>query len=154
VCDRVYLVRPPIFGLLYQPRMTNDDACGAVGGMRIGRGNRNTPRRPAPSATLSTTNPTWHDLRSNPGRSIGKPANNRLNYGMATDYEISLDDTLLSCVLVTNNAGSGLDKQVYLLMIPPIITHNYSANSISTLYNSLLHIHQSSPGNAIETQEL
>jgi hypothetical protein len=33
-------------GLLYQPRMI-DDECGAVGGMRIGRGNRSTRRKPA-----------------------------------------------------------------------------------------------------------
>jgi hypothetical protein len=33
-------------------------------------------------ATLSTTNPTWPDLGSNPGRRGGKPATNRLNYGV------------------------------------------------------------------------
>jgi hypothetical protein len=32
---------------LYQPRMIDDDECGAVGGMRIGRGNRSTRRKPA-----------------------------------------------------------------------------------------------------------
>jgi hypothetical protein len=36
-----------------------------------------------PSATLSTTNPTWPDLGSNPGRCGGKSANNRINCGMA-----------------------------------------------------------------------
>jgi hypothetical protein len=41
------------FCLLYQPRMIDDDDdddddCGAVGGMRIGRGNRSTRRKPAP----------------------------------------------------------------------------------------------------------
>jgi hypothetical protein len=35
-------------GLLYQPRMIDDDECGAVGGMRIGRGNWSTQRKPAP----------------------------------------------------------------------------------------------------------
>jgi hypothetical protein len=35
------------------------------------------------SATLSTTNPTWPDLGSNPGRRHGKPANNCLNYDTA-----------------------------------------------------------------------
>jgi hypothetical protein len=39
--------------LLYQSRMIHDE-CGAVGGMRIGRG-------------WSITNPTWFDLGSNPG---------------------------------------------------------------------------------------
>jgi hypothetical protein len=33
-----------------------------------------------PSATLSTTNPTWPDPGSNPGRLGGKPATNRLSY--------------------------------------------------------------------------
>jgi hypothetical protein len=36
-----------------------------------------------PSATLSTTIPTWPDLGSNPGRRGGKPATNRLSYGTA-----------------------------------------------------------------------
>jgi hypothetical protein len=34
-----------------------------------------------PSATLSTTNSTWPDLWSNPGRRGGKSATNRLSYG-------------------------------------------------------------------------
>jgi hypothetical protein len=34
-----------------------------------------------PSATLSTTNPTWPDPGSNPGRRGGKPTTNRLSYG-------------------------------------------------------------------------
>jgi hypothetical protein len=44
--DWVHLVRRPLSDLLYQPRMIDDD-CGAVGGMRIGRGNRSTQRIPA-----------------------------------------------------------------------------------------------------------
>jgi hypothetical protein len=34
-----------------------------------------------PSATLSTTNPTWPDPGSNPVRHDGKPATSRLSYG-------------------------------------------------------------------------
>jgi hypothetical protein len=45
--DWVHLERRPLIGLLYQPRMI-DDECGAVGGMRIGRGNRSTRRKPTP----------------------------------------------------------------------------------------------------------
>jgi hypothetical protein len=33
---------------LYQPRMMDDDEYGAVGGMRIGRGNRSTRRKHSP----------------------------------------------------------------------------------------------------------
>jgi hypothetical protein len=35
--------------LVYQPRMIDDgDECGAIGGMRIGKGNRSTRRKHAP----------------------------------------------------------------------------------------------------------
>jgi hypothetical protein len=50
--------------------------------MRLGRVNRNTEKT-CPSATLSITNPTLPDLGSNPGHRDGKPAINRLSYGMA-----------------------------------------------------------------------
>jgi hypothetical protein len=36
-------------GLLYQPRMIGDCDCGESGGMKIGRGNRSTRRKPVPS---------------------------------------------------------------------------------------------------------
>jgi hypothetical protein len=35
-------------GLLYQPQMTHDGDCGAIGGMKIGKGNRSTRRKPTP----------------------------------------------------------------------------------------------------------
>jgi hypothetical protein len=46
-------------GLLCQPRMI-DDECGAVGGMRIGRENRSTRRKPAPTPLWPPQIP--HDL--------------------------------------------------------------------------------------------
>jgi hypothetical protein len=38
-----------LIGLLYQPQMINDGDCGEIGGMKIGRGNRTTRRKPAPA---------------------------------------------------------------------------------------------------------
>jgi hypothetical protein len=35
-------------GLLYQARMIDDGDCGAIGKIKIGRGNRSTRRKPAP----------------------------------------------------------------------------------------------------------
>jgi hypothetical protein len=35
-------------GLLYHPRMIGDGDCGEIGGMKIGRGNRSTRRKPSP----------------------------------------------------------------------------------------------------------
>jgi hypothetical protein len=34
-------------GLLYQPQIIDNGDCGAIGGIKIGRGNRNTKRKPA-----------------------------------------------------------------------------------------------------------
>jgi hypothetical protein len=36
-------------GLLYKPQMIDEGDCGAIGGMKIGRGNRSTRRKPAPA---------------------------------------------------------------------------------------------------------
>jgi hypothetical protein len=47
-------------GLLYQPQMTNDGDCGAIGAMKIGRGNRRTWRKPTPVPLWRPQSP--HDL--------------------------------------------------------------------------------------------
>jgi hypothetical protein len=47
-------------GLLYQPRMIDDDDYGAVDGIRIGKGNRSTRRKPAPVPLCPPQIP--HDL--------------------------------------------------------------------------------------------
>jgi hypothetical protein len=52
-----------------------------IGGM-IGSGNRSTRKKPAPSAALSTTNPTCCP-DANAGLRGGKPATNRLSYGQS-----------------------------------------------------------------------
>jgi hypothetical protein len=57
--DWVHLVRRPLTGLLYQPWM-KDDECGAVGGIRIGRGNRSTRRKRSPVPICPSQIP--HDL--------------------------------------------------------------------------------------------
>jgi hypothetical protein len=77
------LARRALFGLLYQPRMINDDVCEAVGEMKIGRGHRNTRRKPVPVPLCAPQSP--HDVAqgSKPGRRSGKPATNRLNCGTA-----------------------------------------------------------------------
>jgi hypothetical protein len=42
------------------PAPDDDDDCGAIGGMRIGRGNRSTRRKPAPVPLCPPQTP--HDL--------------------------------------------------------------------------------------------
>jgi hypothetical protein len=46
--DWVHLVLRPLFGPLYQPQMIDYDDCGAICGMRIGRGNWSTRRKATP----------------------------------------------------------------------------------------------------------
>jgi hypothetical protein len=38
--------------------MIDDDECGAIGGIKTGRGNPSIRNKNCPSATLSSTNPT------------------------------------------------------------------------------------------------
>jgi hypothetical protein len=73
--DWVHLVRRPLFGLLYQPRMI--DEYGVFGGMIIGKGNRSTRRKPAPVPLRPQQKP---DLGSNPGCRSGNPP--ELWYGL------------------------------------------------------------------------
>jgi hypothetical protein len=58
--DWVHLIRRPLFGLLYQLWIIDNDECGAVGGMRICKGNRSTRRKRVPFPLFPTQIP--HDL--------------------------------------------------------------------------------------------
>jgi hypothetical protein len=53
----------------------------AIGGMKFGRGNRSTRRKPTPAPLCPPPNPTWQTRSRTPDRSGGKPATNRLSYG-------------------------------------------------------------------------
>jgi hypothetical protein len=70
-------------GLLYKPQMIDEDGCGAIGGMKIGRGNRSTWRKPAPAPLCPPQIPHDQTRGRTPGRRGGKPATNRLSYGAA-----------------------------------------------------------------------
>jgi len=55
----------------------------AFGGMILTRVNRITQRRTCPSATLSTTNPSWPGLGLNSDFHGERPATDRLSHGTA-----------------------------------------------------------------------
>jgi hypothetical protein len=55
--------------------------------------NRRTRRKTCPSATLSTTNPTWIDPGANPGLRGERPATNDVSHGTALTLHIILYDT-------------------------------------------------------------
>ena len=52
-----------------------------TGGMKLTGENRRTWGKTCPSATFSTTNPTWTEPGSNPGLRGERPATNRLSHG-------------------------------------------------------------------------
>jgi hypothetical protein len=54
---------------------------GEFGGMKTGRGNQSTRRKPAPAPLCSPQIPIDQTPGSNPGRRGGKPATKRLRYG-------------------------------------------------------------------------
>jgi hypothetical protein len=62
---------------------------GAFGGIKIGRGDRSTRRKPTPAPLCPPQNPTWQPRSRTPDRSCGKPATNRLSYGTASFSPIS-----------------------------------------------------------------
>jgi hypothetical protein len=47
----------PLFGLLYQPQMIDDDDSGAFGRIRVFRGNGSTQKEPVPVPFCSPQNP-------------------------------------------------------------------------------------------------
>jgi hypothetical protein len=79
--DWVHLVRRPLIALLYE--LPYDRWILGNWWNKDWHGKPKYSEKAYPSDTLSTIFPTWHDLRSNPGRRGGKPATNRLSYGTA-----------------------------------------------------------------------
>jgi hypothetical protein len=72
--------------------------------MKLTGENGSTRGKTCPSATLSTTNPTWSDPGSNPCLRGGRPAANRLSHGAALpkylpQRPILKQPTLRLCVL-------------------------------------------------------
>jgi hypothetical protein len=76
---------------------------GEFGGMKIGMGKPKYSEKTCPSATLSTTNSTWLEPGSNPGRRGGKSATNRLIYGTALRLLFTLVHTMLTLLAINGH---------------------------------------------------
>jgi hypothetical protein len=63
--------------------MIDEGDGGAIGGTKIDRGNRSTRRKPAPAPLCPPQIPHDQIQARTPGRRSGKPAINRLSYGVA-----------------------------------------------------------------------
>jgi hypothetical protein len=62
--------------------------------MKLTGENRITRGKTCPSATLSTTNPTWTNMGSNPGLQGERPATKRLSHGTARFYVFTVSSLL------------------------------------------------------------
>jgi hypothetical protein len=60
-------------GLLYQPQMIDEGDCGEIGGMKIGRGNRSTRRKPAPVPLCPPQIPHDQTQAWTRATAVGKP---------------------------------------------------------------------------------
>jgi hypothetical protein len=71
--------------------MIDEDDCGAIGVMKMGRGNRSTRRKPAPVPLCPPQIPHDQTRARTPGRRGGKPATNRLSYVTTLLVPLPLD---------------------------------------------------------------
>jgi hypothetical protein len=102
--DWVHLPRRPIFGQLYQPRMI-DDECGVVGGMRIGKGNRSTRRKPPPVPLRPPQ--ISHDLTWNRTRAAAVGSRRLTAWAMARPAPpVTLTESLPKTVLLARSSDS------------------------------------------------
>jgi hypothetical protein len=90
-------------GLLYKPQMIEDDDCGAIGGMKIGRGNRSTRRKPAPAPLCPPQIPHDQTRAPTPGLRGGKPATNLLSYGAAFPDLVPIETFLIQLISKSGN---------------------------------------------------
>jgi hypothetical protein len=99
----IHLVLRPLFGITYQPRMTDDDDddddCGVISGMRIGRGNRSTRRKSAP---IRIVHHKSHVLNR---------ATNRLSYGTTHVTGTYISSNFLSELCSTINYSQSVAYQ-------------------------------------------
>jgi hypothetical protein len=80
--------------------------------MKLTGKNRSTRGKTCPSATLSTTNPTWTDPGSNPGFRDGRPATNRLSHGSAQIVIL-----IFRAIVIPNLINSETQKSVVSVLI-------------------------------------
>jgi hypothetical protein len=85
--------------------------------MKLTGGNRSTRGKTCPSATLSTTNPTWTNPGSNPGLRGGRPAANRLSHGTARPNASSTMVNIYTTFL--NTYGSNVELYSTKLFVVP-----------------------------------
>jgi hypothetical protein len=111
--DWVHLAHRPLTGLLYQPGMIGDDECVAVGGMKIGRGNRSTRRKFAPMPLCTPQIP--HDLKWPQTRAFGVGSRRLTAWARARSLNKVNKYLLLLVFLLSGNKSFSVELASYNL---------------------------------------
>jgi hypothetical protein len=135
-------------GLLYQPQMIDDGDCGAIGGMRIDRGNPSTQRKPASAPLCPPQIP--HDQTWTLTQVAVVESQRLTTWAMARPQNTISHPTILlhvrGSVIINNGFWIGWLDLLTLLLQSFLITINYSAiANIST--SQITRTHYPSPGN-------
>jgi hypothetical protein len=77
-------------GLLYKPQMIDEDECGAIGGMKIGRGHRSTRRKPAPAPLYPPQIPHDQTLARTRAAAVGSKRLTAWAMARPTYYKIQI----------------------------------------------------------------
>jgi hypothetical protein len=101
----------PLIGLLYPLWKIDNDDGGVICRLNDWQQRLKYSEETCPSAALSSTNPTLLDPNSNPGLPPGKPATDRLVYGMAINvrYFVLNNRKLASAVIIGKQLNFSLE---------------------------------------------
>jgi hypothetical protein len=103
--------------------------------------------RTCPIATLSTTDPTWPDLGSNPGHRGGKPVTNRLSYDTALSHRVTMKMWPPLCSVdryqcfggscCLHLQGRGVNRALALVTLQPVPSGNLYCRGIEPSFGQI-----------------
>jgi hypothetical protein len=112
--DWVHLVLRPLFGLLYQPQMV-DDECVAVGRIWIGKGNRSTRRKTAPVPLCRPQIP--HDLTRARTRDAAVGIRRLTAWAIARPADKSREEVKMLAMLEAVGWGRGRGTPIFWITV-------------------------------------
>jgi hypothetical protein len=96
--------------------------------------NRRTRRKTCPSATLSTTNPTWIDLGANPGLRGERPVTNDLSHGTPRVGDTNVSEEHAASIFRVDDVSPTYQ---YLHVIPHRVTTQINIDNYFNKYYKL-----------------
>jgi hypothetical protein len=97
--------------------------------MKLIEENRSIRGKTCPSASLSTTNPTWTDPGSNPGFRRERPATNRLSHGTVLVSALALEPTKFKINRCVGSVFSAFSVHARFLLV--MKNNNLQCNNTS-----------------------